>query len=252
MAKPTTASSIERIPLNSAPLDSAKKINLAETRSNQLGPHPELKNLVRKHLNGKFKRPIAQHTRIAFKQLLNVVDLKSKPLVFDSGCGSAWSCIQLSERHPEAIIVGIDKSQKRLDKAKLVPGFDNGKIHLIRAELVDFWRLAQEAKLHPSHHYLLYPNPWPKKRQVMRRWHAHPIFPSILELGGILHVRSDWEIYLRELELALKIANRRDLSLNRLTAEDEPISNFERKYMHQKRELYELRCNLEHLGKETL
>jgi tRNA G46 methylase TrmB len=59
------------------------------------------------------------------------------------------------------------------------------------------------ARIQPLRHYLLYPNPWPKKAQLQRRWHGHPIFPTLLRLGGHLECRSNWKIYIDEMALAL-------------------------------------------------
>lgn len=35
----------------------------------------------------------------------------------------------------------------------------------------------------------------PKIGHLSRRWHGHPVFPAMLELGGVLECRSNWKIY---------------------------------------------------------
>jgi SAM-dependent methyltransferase len=105
--------------------------------------------------------------------------------------------------------------------------------YLVRAELVDFWRcciehgwttttpsssdnnnkLQQEnyersGGLTITHHYMLYPNPYPTKARLSSRWYAHPSFPLILKLGiPKMVVRSNWEGYLREFARAVEMAN---------------------------------------------
>src|SRR6185295_9756492 len=54
--------------------------------------------------------------------------------------------------------------------------------------------------------YLLYPNPWPKAEHVKRRWHAHAVLADILKLGGLLELRSNWDVYADEFAQALRIA----------------------------------------------
>ena len=49
----------------------------------------------------------------------------------------------------------------------------------------------------------LYPNPWPKKKHLGRRWHGAPVFPALVKLGGELEMRSNWQTYLDEFALAL-------------------------------------------------
>lgn len=82
---------------------------------------------------------------------------------------------------------------------------------LVRAELVHFWRLwvAHGWAARTDHHYLLYPNPYPKKSRLKQRWYAHASFPLLLQVcrcggdgGGAdkprLTLRSNWEMYLQE------------------------------------------------------
>jgi tRNA G46 methylase TrmB len=45
---------------------------------------------------------------------------------------------------------------------------------LVRANCIDFWRLIWESGLSIESHTLLYPNPYPKPRQVALRWHGSP------------------------------------------------------------------------------
>lgn len=70
---------------------------------------------------------------------------------------------------------------------------------LLRADLVDFWILAsRDDAWTVEEHAILYPNPYPKRTQVLRRWHGHPVFPLLLGLGGKITLRSNWKAYLEE------------------------------------------------------
>ena len=132
--------------------------------------------------------------------------------------------------------------------------------YLVRAELVDFWRLCIEygwttttttttaaettaktgedghttipvvpsapsststaarassssalaSSLHITHHYLLYPNPYPTKARLSKRWYGHPCFPLFWTLNShsmTTIIRSNWEQYLIEFAQAIVIAN---------------------------------------------
>jgi tRNA G46 methylase TrmB len=75
---------------------------------------------------------------------------------------------------------------------------------LLRAELSDFFSLVASKSDWIIHsHYLLYPNPYPKKKHLQRRWHGHPIFPIVLILGGNLIVRSNWRTYCEEMKASV-------------------------------------------------
>ena len=111
--------------------------------------------------------------------------------------------------------------------------------YLVRAELVDFWRCCVEhgwtrttskpaeissdnkfnvennnynrksnEGLKITHHYMLYPNPYPTNARLSSRWYAHPSFPLILKLGiQTMIIRSNWEGYLSEFSKSVEIAN---------------------------------------------
>jgi SAM-dependent methyltransferase len=117
-------------------------------------------------------------------------------------------------------------------------------VWLVRAELTDFWRLLRSPPscalqsggdksfdttkdaammatktttmlLAVVHHYLLYPNPYPKQVRLNQRWYAHASFPILMQLrllggsggddgGGSLTVRSNWRQYLEEFGMACR------------------------------------------------
>ncbi|OUS70165.1 SAM-dependent methyltransferase [Pseudoalteromonas sp. A601] len=197
--------------------------------SNQDGLHDKLDEIVNKHLTAQFKKPIAAHTQTAFDQVNEEVQAFTGPLILDSCCGVGESTANLAKRHPDALVIGIDKSSHRLDKHEVeYKQTDSGHYILVQADLNDFWRLAVAANWQPTHHYLLYPNPWPKAKHIQRRWHGAAIFPFIVKLGGRLEVRSNWDIYVKEFAHALYLAGQE--TQVELYESEEAITPFERKY----------------------
>ncbi|MFU8832646.1 MAG: SAM-dependent methyltransferase [Wenzhouxiangella sp.] len=206
--------------------------------SSQSGLHRNLEAIVRRHLSSVWRQPIRSHSRRAFDAVSARV-AGAGALVLDSGCGTAHSTLVLASRHPEALVIGIDKSASRLARAPRLP--DNAII--VRAELADFWRLARAAQWPVSHHYLLYPNPWPKPAHLKRRWHGHPVFPDLLALGGHLELRTNFELYAREFVRALEIAGVVDSKVVSFAGQ-QPVSPFERKYADSGQVLFELTADL--------
>jgi len=206
--------------------------NPANSRSittNQTGLNEKLDEIVLRHLNAEFKKPISEHTQIAFDEInIKVKDFEGD-IILDSCCGVGESTANLAKRHPKALIIGIDKSAHRLDKHDVeYKQSDDGQYILARADLNDFWRLVVEQKWNISHHYLLYPNPWPKAKHLQRRWHGAAVFPYIIQLGGKLELRSNWKTYVDEFARALELAKHN--TQVELYHSDESITPFERKY----------------------
>ena len=136
-----------------------------------------------------------------------------RAVILDSGCGTGESTIHIARRFPHIPVIGIDKSCDRLNKAgnpvqtagETIPQ----NAFWIRAELLDLWRLALDrvkaGEWHIPYHALYYPNPWPKQNEATRRFHMHPIFPTLLALGEIIELRTNWGIYAREFAEAARI-----------------------------------------------
>lgn len=208
--------------------------------TNQNGPHPRLEEVVRRHLEHPWRQPIRAHGRAAFAELERWVGADTAGLVVDAGCGTGASAVALAGYHPDCRVIGVDKSRVRLARAPALPA----NVRLVRMDLTDFWRLARAAGWWVHRHYLLYPNPWPKAEHLMRRWYAHPVFPDLLGLGGILEVRSNWPLYLEEFGVALDIAGftARRAPFDREAA---ALTPFEFKYQTDAHELGRLIVQLE-------
>jgi tRNA G46 methylase TrmB len=174
--------------------------------SSQDGVHPRLDSLVDTHLSRAWQAPLHPRSVNAFEALQARIGSEAERLVFDSGCGTGESTRMIARTHPDCL-------------------------------LPSFWRLALRAGWRLRHHYLLYPNPWPKPGQLQRRWHAHPVFPDLLRLGGRLELRCNWEIYALEFAAAANRVLDGDTAA-RLLAESAITTPFERKYRASGHPLY--------------
>lgn len=138
---------------------------------------------------------------------------------------------------------------------------------LVRAELTDFWRLCLKEDKNfghkITHHFILYPNPYPKKNRIKKRFYAHPSLPIICQIGGEVMVRSNWRGYLEEFEYSVQCAQ--EYYNNDCDSEEEgsrsfeiisdggvkeridksvALTNFERKYDNVGEKTYELRMTI--------
>ncbi|WP_417464936.1 tRNA (guanine(46)-N(7))-methyltransferase TrmB [Kordiimonas sp.] len=216
------------------------KANSKKIFSNQTGVHENLEKTVLRHLESSFLKPINDHTRLAFDEVSSQIAKVNKPIVLDACCGVGDSSRALARQFPDHWVVGVDKSASRLSRERDEKPPEN--LILVRADLNDFYRLAAEVCWQPSHHFVLYPNPWPKAEHLKRRWHGAPVFPYMLKLGGRLELRSNWRLYLEEFRQALVLAGH----AGELEAYDArvPITPFEAKYKESGQALWRLTANL--------
>ena len=211
-------------------------------QSAQSGIHERLGELVDRHLREPFRKPVLDYNRAAFAEA--VAAWNGAPLILDGACGTGASSVQLALQNPECFVIGVDQSASRLarriaDKRECLPP----NLDLVRADLVDFWRLLCDAGVSLDRHYLLYPNPWPKIGHLSRRWQGHPVFPFLLQLGGWLECRSNWRIYIEEMAFALSYAGMGEVLQESFTPLA-PLTPFERKYQASGHPLYRLSADL--------
>ncbi|MBL8385100.1 MAG: methyltransferase domain-containing protein [Burkholderiales bacterium] len=196
-------------------------------RSTQEDIHPRLDALVRRHLARPLRKPPAPYSRAAFAAFLAAWDGATAP-VLDAGCGTGEGTRALAARHPDRLVVGVDQSAHRLARGAARGALPDNVI-LLRADVVDIWMLLAEARVRLAAQYLLYPNPWPKPAQVMRRWPAHPVFPLVLSLGGSVECRSNWRVYVAEFARAASLVTGAAVAVEAWDA-GAPLTPFERKY----------------------
>ena len=165
------------------------------------------------------------------------------PLVLDAGCGVGLSSLHLATQFPDHFVIGIDQSADRLARNTRWAGSLPENCLRVRADLVDYWRLLLEAGVRPARHYVLYPNPWPKIGQLARRWHGHPVFPTLVALGGYFECRSNWRVYIEECAAALRQLTGIDVTAEAYATAD-PITPFERKYLDSGHGLWRCRVQL--------
>ena len=163
---------------------------------------------------------------------------QNKPIILDLGCGTGMSTAHLARDNPDCAILGIDRSAARLSRATTDEA-DN--VLLLRADCVDFCRLALEKNWPVKQLYFFYPNPYPKYTDITKRWHGHPIFPTLLALSQHIEVRSNWPLYLKEFALAAKTLKPVTTELTEIkTTANEAISLFEKKYIAMQTPIYRL------------
>ncbi len=219
----------------------------------QQGIHSDLEKVVTKHFLKPYLKPIADHTQKVFDQIRDKIEdelAKGVSLIFDSGCGTAMSTRIIATSNPSSLVIGIDRSAVRLAKNCHQHLPDN--MILTQADCVDFWLLANRAGWKLDKHTLLFPNPYPKAKHVKRRWHAHPIFPTLLSLGGEIELRTNWKVYADEFcnslhhakkNHAVALSNSQAIKVETYKPEP-PMTLFEKKYYESGQELYRVKTSL--------
>lgn len=221
-----------------------EKIGNSKTvESPQKGIHEKLEEIVLKHKKTDYRRPISHFTAEIYEKLEE--RLLGQDIIIDAGCGVGLSTYKIALENPNALVLGIDRSDNRLERKNSFKKDLPENLIFIRGKLDEWWpllfKLHQEKKLTVIKNYILYPNPYPKPKSLKLRWHAHPVFRILMEFGAPIEVRSNFKLYLEEFSFAANFYGKK-VKLENLEIKD-PLTVFEKKYAQSGQDLYCLRIN---------
>jgi tRNA (guanine-N7-)-methyltransferase len=163
---------------------------------------------------------------------------REAPLQVDLGCGGGDLLCELAQRHPQKNFLGTEKLEGRVAKAcRKSAHLEN--VRVVKVESAYAVRyLLPEASVETF--YLLFPDPWPKRRHHRRRIVSPDFLDAIhraLSENGIFQIATDQPDYF---DLILKTTeNHRGFKMV-APAADIPSTKFERRFVDAGAPIYRL------------
>jgi tRNA (guanine-N7-)-methyltransferase len=168
------------------------------------------------------------------------------PIICEIGSGKGRFLINSAAANPELNYLGIERAVKyyRLIRQRAErQGLNN--IRLLNSDAAHFVR-TYVPPLSVEAYYILFPDPWPKKRHRKRRlinaeFIAH-LLPTLVS-GGLIYYKTDFEDYFEQmLNVSRARADLEELQCCTIAPDEtEPEAadtSFERKYLMQGRSIY--------------
>jgi tRNA (guanine-N7-)-methyltransferase len=174
---------------------------------------------------------------------LDVAELfgRSAPLHVDLGCGDGSFLCEMARQFPKKNFLGIERLTKRVEKIRRkVEKIENTRV--LRADTLFAVRyLLPESSVETF--YLLFPDPWPKRRHQFRRIFTRDFLDAIavaLEQHGALRVTTDQLDYFHQIESLSRAHLQFEVVPRSLDDSALPVTKFEKKFREQGAPIYRL------------
>lgn len=124
--------------------------------------------------------------------------LGKKPITLELGCGHGHYLTSYAEKHPEQVCLGADLITKRIEKAcAKAEKRKLDRLHFMKADANQLLQALPD-DLQFSEVFILFPDPWPKKRHHKNRLIQTEFLSNLkkrMAKGGILYFRTDHTEY---------------------------------------------------------
>jgi tRNA (guanine-N7-)-methyltransferase len=139
-------------------------------------------------------------------ELVKKLPTDGRPLIWEIGCGHGHYLTAYAAAHPGEFCVGVDTKRERVARAEK---------KCARAGLKNLWFVQAEARMfltalspeqRPATVFVLFPDPWPKRRHHKHRLLGEEFLRALATRvgeGARLCFRTDHGPYFREVEAVL-------------------------------------------------
>lgn len=131
-------------------------------------------------------------------------------LTLEIGCGHGHWLVAYAESHPEKLCLGVDLIGDRVERARKKAGrLGQGEARFLRGEAFEVLDLLP-AHVELSEVFILFPDPWPKKRHWKNRLFSRSFLEELAKRcpsGVRCHFRTDHDPYF---EWALEVVAEQD------------------------------------------
>ena len=171
---------------------------------------------------------------------------RAAPLQVDLGCGDGSLLCELAQRNPGENFLGFDKMAGRVEKTcRKTATLHNVRVLNVEIAYAVHFLLPQQSV---KQFYLLFPDPWPKRRHHRRRLFTTDFLDSIhraLVSDGTFHIATDQLDYFQHIQrlacsrVTLDGCKPSNFEMNEREA-DLPITKFEKRFRAVNTPIYRL------------
>jgi tRNA (guanine-N7-)-methyltransferase len=186
---------------------------------------------------GPWINPANLDTRIEWYNVFG----NDRPVVVDLGAGDGGFAVEMATRNPGINYLAVERllgRARKIARAAEYSHIPNLKVLRLEAGFTVHYLFPAESI---NTLYLLFPDPWPKRRHWTRRIVQHPFMQHVaetLKVGGIFRFRTDHEDYFAH---ALGVMEKESNFVRLPDTELEPLpqTDFEREFAKEGRTFHD-------------
>ncbi|MGH8099756.1 MAG: tRNA (guanosine(46)-N7)-methyltransferase TrmB [Chthoniobacterales bacterium] len=165
---------------------------------------------------------------------------RSSPLDVDLGCGDGAFLVAMAERYPERNFLGIERMRGRVEKVcRKAAKVSNVRVLRLETSYAIRYLLPQNTV---ETFYLLFPDPWPKRRHQRRRVATSEFLDAIhraLRRHGALHIATDDRNYFEQIQRVAQ-SDPRFARLDNSGDDHLPATRFQKRFEERGAPIYRL------------
>lgn len=169
----------------------------------------------------------------------------SKKTFIEIGAGQGLFAVRFAQENPSTQLIAIERTKLKFEK--LVRRIENNgyseSVLAIHGDAVN-WISHHIPDESVEGYFLMYPNPYPKRSQRNKRFHAMPFTEEMirsLKKGGKLHLVTNQNFYVKEAaEYYTKVWKLEPIHMESFDQRVHPRTHFEKKYLNRGERCYEL------------
>ncbi len=174
-----------------------------------------------------------QQLKVPSKPLLNIID-EEKSIILDIGFGTGESSLALKTTFPDSTVCGVEAYK---------PGINNLMNNNIFVHYGDALDLLEKIKSNSIDQiFMLFPDPWQKKKHRKRRLfnkYTFSIIMKILKKDGLFQFTTDNTNYAIEAKKIIEDYVSKDICFSK-TRGHRPITKFEKKAKNNNRFIFDI------------
>ncbi|NRA45405.1 MAG: SAM-dependent methyltransferase [Oligoflexales bacterium] len=163
------------------------------------------------------------------------------------GCGVGLHPVDYAIKHPDRSLIAIEHTREKYEKfvCRIQDHGHLENLYPMHANAIS-WISHLVPPNSVSRYFLLYPNPYPKSRDIGKRWYAMPFMQQLLKtlkVGGTINLATNCSFYIEEASdyfrqcWGLRLSSMRELGYDDL---EQARTHFERKYLERKEKCFDL------------